>query len=166
MGWNQIGLDELIQLVEVDVGKDWANHTALRRSAQRRVVLPIFQVTCAEQVGEQPQEALIVEFLVQDRQQHRVIDAVEALRYVSLDEPLDPSPVLGDLSKGGMATSLRTEAVGVWTELRLVVGVQERAHHFLQQFIRPCGYPERTQLPGFLGDVRSSDWGPAIAFVA
>src|SRR3954451_20891397 len=166
MGWDQLCLDELIQLVEVDVGKDWANHTALWRSAQRRVIFPILQITCIEQVGEQPQEALIAEFLVQDRQQHRMVDAVEALRYVSLDKPLDSSPALGDLSEGGMPTSLRAEPVGVWAELRLVVGVQERAHYFLQQFIRPCWYSERTQLPGFLGNVRSSDWGPSIAFVA
>src|ERR1700730_9974684 len=140
MYWDQHRLDKLIQPVEVDVGKDWADHAALRRTAQRRVISPILQVTCIEQVGKQPQKAPIVEFLAQDRQQHRMVDAVEALRYVSLDEPLDPLPVLGDLSEGGMATSLRAEPVGVWAKLRLVVGVQERAHHVLQQFIRPCRY--------------------------
>src|SRR3954453_2938214 len=104
MFWNQHRLDELIQLVEVDVGEDWADHAALRGTAQRRVIFPILQVTCIEQVGEQPQEALIVEFLVRDRQQHRVVDAVETLRYVPLDEPLNPSPVLGVSSGGGLAT--------------------------------------------------------------
>src|SRR5260370_4418266 len=151
MCWNQLRLDKLIQLVEVDVRKDRAGHAALRGAAQRRVVFPILQVTCVEQVGEQPQKALIVEFFAQDRQQDRMVDAVETLRYISLDEPLDPSPVLGDLSKSGVATSIRTEPVGMWAELRLVVGVQYRAHHLLQQFIQPSGYPERTQLPSFLG---------------
>src|SRR5271166_190456 len=87
------------------------------------------------------------ETYLNDRQQHRMVDAVEALRYVSLDEPLDPSPVFGDFSEGGVTTSMGTESMGVRAELRLVVGVQKRAHHFLQQFIRPCGYPERTQFP-------------------
>src|SRR3954449_1839682 len=123
MFWNQHRLDELIQLVEVDVGEDWAYHAALRGAAQRRVIFPILQVTCVEQVGEQPQEASVVEFLAQDREQHRVVDAVETLRYVTLDEPLDPSPVLGDLSEGGVATSMGTEPVGVGAEPRLVVGV-------------------------------------------
>src|SRR5262249_15773771 len=119
MGWDQPRLDELIQPVEVDVGEDRAGHAALRGTAQRRVIFPIFQVTCIEQVGHQPQEALIVESLAQDRQQHRMVDAVETLRYVSFDEPLDPSPGSGDLSEGGVTTAMGTEPVGVWTELRL-----------------------------------------------
>jgi len=77
-----------------------AHHAALRRAAQRRVIFPILQVTCVEQVGRQPQEALIVEFLAQDRQQHRMVDAVEALRYVSIDEPLDPEALGGDEPSG------------------------------------------------------------------
>ena len=151
MCWSQHRLDELIQPVEVDVGKDWADHTALRGAAQRRVIFPVLQVTCVEQVGEQPQEALIVEFLAQDRQQDRVVDAVETLRYVSLDEPLDPSPVLGDLSEGGVATSIGTEPVGVWAELGLVVGVQRERTTSCSSLSDHVGIPSGRNFPDFLG---------------
>ena len=149
MCWDQHRLDKLIQPVEVDVGKDWAGHAALRGTAQRRMIFPILQVTCIQQVGKQPQEALIVEFLVQDRQQHRMVDAIEALRYVSLDEPLDPFPVLGDLSQGGMATSMRSEPVGVWAELWLVVGVRERTTS-CSSLSDHVGIPSGRNFPDFL----------------
>ena len=62
--------------------------------AERGVVAPILQVPSLEQVGNQPQKALIVEFLPQDREQHRMVQTVKALRNIALNEPLDPSPVL------------------------------------------------------------------------
>ena len=113
-------------------------------AAERGVIVPILQVSGLEQVGQQPQEAVVVEFLAQDRQQDRVVQTVETLVDIALDEPLDPSPVLGDLPQGGVTTSTGAEPVGVRAELRLVVRFQKGADDFLQQFIRPSGNPERT----------------------
>jgi site-specific DNA recombinase len=52
-------------------------HAALRSSAQRRVVAPVLQIPSLEQVGNQPEKAMIVELQGQHRQQDRVVDVVE-----------------------------------------------------------------------------------------
>src|SRR5262249_53056183 len=102
----------------------------------------------------------------QNAQQHRMVQPVEALNQVSLDIPLDPSPVPGDFPQGGVTTSASPEPVRVPTELRLIIRFQKGANHFLQQFIRPGRNPERPQLSRFLGNVRPSGWSPSIAFLA
>src|SRR5262245_40298182 len=91
---------------------------------------------------------------------------VVALLDVALDEPLDPSPVPGDLREGSVTTSAGPKAVRMRAELRLVVGVQQGAQHFLQQFVRPGRYPERSHLPRLFGDIRPPDRGPSIALQA
>jgi hypothetical protein len=128
---EQHRLGELVQSVEVDVGKDRADHAALRAAAERGMILPVLQVSGLEQFGQQPQEAVVVELLVQGGQEDRMIQPVEALNNVALDIPLDPSPMPGDLPQGGVAASVGPEAVGVPAELRLVIRLQEGANHFL-----------------------------------
>jgi len=44
-----------------------SNHATLRRSAQCRVEAPVLQVPRLEEVGEQPEEAVVVDTLAQDR---------------------------------------------------------------------------------------------------
>jgi hypothetical protein len=68
-----------------------------------------------------------------------MIDVVKTSFDVSLDEPFRAMPGEEHIAEGGVTSSFWAEAVGIGGELRLVVGVHQGAHHFLQQFIRPTG---------------------------
>ena len=130
------------------------------------MVAPRLQISGLEQMGDQPQKALIVEALAEDRQQDRGVQAVEALRDSALDEPFHPVPATGDLAQGGVTAPARTEAVRVWTELRVVIRLQQEADHFLQYLVRPCRQAQGALLRRvLLLDVDASHRGPAITFV-
>src|SRR5262249_3829390 len=94
------------------------------------------------------------------------IDVVEKSLNISLDEPLGPDPALLDLDQGGVATSVRPEAVGESRELRLVIRLQEGADYFLQQFVAPGRHPQWSETSFLLGDVDPADGSPAVAFRA
>src|SRR6266498_5223934 len=56
---------------------------------------------------------------------------------VSLDEPGRPGPGFCYLPQSGMAASAGAEAVRAIGEGRFVVCLQQQAHHFTDQLIRP-----------------------------
>src|SRR5262249_60118429 len=123
--------DELVQPIEVDVGKDGADNPALRRAAEGGVPLPVLHVSGLEQSVNQPEEAVIVDLLAEDRQQDVSVDVVEAPLDVALDEPLRTGPGVGYRGQRRMTAASWPEAVGRVGELRLVVGVQKGAHYLL-----------------------------------
>src|SRR6266511_4516170 len=125
-----------------------------------------FQISSAEQVGNQPHEAAIMDVLRQNRQQDLVVDAVEAAGEVALDEPRRSTPCIRNLAQRCVATPIRSEAVGAVGELRLVVGLQDHPDDLLQQFVRPGRNAERSYLPVRLGNVCPSDWRPTIPLAA
>jgi hypothetical protein len=65
---KQYRLDELVQAIEVDVGENGTHDPPLRGLAQGGVEDPVLQVPGLEQPLHQPQEAAVVDALVQDRQ--------------------------------------------------------------------------------------------------
>ena len=96
-----------------------AHDAALKHTAERRMVTPLLQISRLEQIGDQPQKALIVETLAEDRQQDWMVQAVEAARDIARDEPFHPFPVIADLSQGGVTAPARAEAVRVsWAPCR------------------------------------------------
>jgi hypothetical protein len=74
---DQRVLDELVQPVQVDVGKQWAGDPALRCAAGGRITAPLFAVSSPEQTGYQSEEAVVVDLLAEDRQQDLMVDVVE-----------------------------------------------------------------------------------------
>src|SRR5579871_1724771 len=127
--------DKHVQLVQVDIRKDGADHSALRRTAQSGVIPPFFQIACFEQILYQTQEAVVGDMLAQNRQQDRMVNVVETAANISLDKPLRPGPVPLDFHQSRMTTTFWTEAMRMLGKLRLEVGFQKGADHFLQQFI-------------------------------
>ena len=123
--WKERLLDPLVQSVQVDVGEQGANDATLGRAAQGGVIVPLGQITCLEQVGYQPQEAVIGDLLLEDRQQHRMVDVVETSLDVPFDEPPHPAPGALDRGQRRVTTAFRSESVGVVGELRLVVSLQQ-----------------------------------------
>src|SRR5258708_33156588 len=102
-----------------------------------------------------------MDLLAQDREQHGVVNGVEASTDVALNEPRGSAPRMVNLPEGGVTSPLRSEAVGGQAELWLVVGFQEKTKHFLQQFVRPRRQAERENIcQGFLCDVDVSPRSP------
>ena len=120
-------LDELVQPVEVDVRQEGLTTPPLRRAAQRRVEPPVLQISGLEQVLDQPQEAVVVDLLAQDRQQDLMVQTVEACAMSPSMNQARALPRRGRLAQRGVAPAAGPEAVGVVGELRLVVGLQDRA---------------------------------------
>src|SRR6266700_4780437 len=118
---NERGFDVLVELVEVDVGKNGADDASLWRSTVGGLVLPVFQVACFEQSTNQAQEAPIVDVLRQRGKQQIMVQAVKAGGDISLDEPGGPKPAAINFLEGTVASSCRSKAMGAVTELRFVI---------------------------------------------
>src|SRR5262249_41039667 len=85
--WEEDLLDELTQPIQIDMTEERAHHPALRRSAQRGVEAPVLQISRLEQVGEEPEDAVIMETLAANRQHDLVIQAIEAVRDIPFNKP-------------------------------------------------------------------------------
>src|SRR6266511_3365868 len=160
-------LDIPVQPVQVDVGEQRAQNSALWRTTQRLVVAPILQISGLKQSVDQAQEPAVVDLLGQDRSHDRMVQRPETVGDVAFDEPYRPAPLALDLVQGGVTSAAWAEAVGEVGELRLVIRFQKGADHFLQQLVRPCRQPQRALLRRvLLVDVGAPDRSPPIALVS
>ncbi|HMB08017.1 MAG TPA: recombinase family protein, partial [Isosphaeraceae bacterium] len=142
------------------------DHTALRDSAVGGVEPPVLKVSRFEEVTDETQETVIVDFRPENPQDDRVIDLVEARADISLDEPFRPRTSADDLPKCGVTPSSRSESVRTVAELRLVVGFQDGPDHFLEKFVRPAWHPQRSQFSVLLRDVGPPHRLPPVAFLS
>jgi len=108
---DQFLLDERVELVQVNVTEDRGNHPALRNTAERIVVIPVFQVPGFEHVTDKPQEPLVVDFLRQYPEKDLVVERPEAVGDVTLNEPCGARPGLADLPQCGVASASFPEPV-------------------------------------------------------
>lgn len=58
-----------------------------------------------------------------------------------------------------------TEAMRVFAECLVEVGVQDHSHNLSKKFVTPNGYTERPLFPVFLQNVGSSCWLPLVSFL-
>ena len=72
--WKEHRFDKVIELMQVDVGKDGTHDSALWRATERAVIFPFFQVACLEQPFQQSDEPRIVEVFFQDGQQDVMVN--------------------------------------------------------------------------------------------
>ena len=107
-----------------------------------------------------------MDLLRQDLEHDLVVKRPEAIGDVSLDEPGRPGPGVGHLPQRGVAAPAGPETVGAVGELRLVVRLQQQAHHFADQLVRPRRQAERAQFPVLLRDVDPPDRAEPVALVA
>ena len=61
----------------------------------------------------------------------------EAVGDITLDEPHGPGPGLLDLPQRGVAAPPFPEPVRLARELRLVIRLQQQAHHLADELVRP-----------------------------
>jgi hypothetical protein len=78
-----------------------------------------------------------VKALAQDAFKNRMVDSVEAGTQIALDKPLRRLSVPPDVASRRVAPTVGSEPMGAVTELRFIVGFQDRTEHLLQEFIRP-----------------------------
>src|SRR5512135_1844644 len=70
-------LDVLVEPVEVDVREQRAGDSALWRATERGPMFPLFEVSGLEHVLDESDEAVVEDFLADDRQQDLMIDVVK-----------------------------------------------------------------------------------------
>ena len=111
------------------------DHAALRGSAERVMIFPVFQVPGLQHVTDQPEKPVIADLLRQYPEQDIVVNTAEAVGDVSLDEPHGPGPGLLDFPQRGMAAAPFPEPVRPAGKLRLVIRLQQEPHHLADQLI-------------------------------
>jgi recombinase-like zinc beta ribbon protein/recombinase len=87
------------------------DNAALRGAAECCVPFPVLQVSGLQHVLHQPEEAVVVNLLRQNREHDFVVKRPETVGDVTFDEPGCPGPRFRDLGQCGMATTVRAEAV-------------------------------------------------------
>src|SRR6266480_798489 len=117
------------------------------------MVFPVLQVPGFEHVTYQPEKPLIVDFLCQDPGHYLVIQRPEAIGDITLDEPCGPFPGFADLPQRGMAPAAFPEPMGLVRELRLIIRLQEQAHHLADQLAGPRRQSPGPQLPVLFRDI-------------
>src|SRR5256714_9676566 len=123
---------------------------------------PVLQIPCLKHAVDQPQKPAIVDLLRPDPDHEIMIKRNKAVGDVDLDEPVGPLPDLHDLAQRGVAASAGTETMGVTGKLGLVVGLQQQAHHFSDQLVRPARQAQRALLPVLFWNMDALDWPPPI----
>ena len=77
VGCKEVCFNKRVQFVQVDIGEDGTHNAALRAPAQRSMVAPVFQIACLKEGFDEPQEAAIMELLLQDGQQDLMVETVK-----------------------------------------------------------------------------------------
>src|SRR5260370_2339209 len=91
---------------------------------------------------------------------------VETFRDVTLYEPDGSHPVVVDFPQCCVTSTFWSEPMGMGAKLRLKIGVENEAHDFLQQFIRP-GLNTKWAFPTILfRDVDTPGRTPLIPLVS
>src|SRR5437899_826570 len=93
-----------------------------------------------------------------------MIDVIKTSFDVSLDEPFHTLPGMEDVLQGCVASASRSESVRGRAELRLVVCLQNGAHDFLQQFVRPSRDAERSCFSIPFRNLDATNGGPSEPF--
>src|SRR5947209_4530165 len=75
--WNEGLFDEFVQLVEVDIAEYWRHDATLGGSAQRWAVVPLFTISCFEQVFDQSEETIVFDFLSKDFHEDIMINMIK-----------------------------------------------------------------------------------------
>ena len=79
--------NKLVQLMQIDVGKERGNNAALRSSAVCLMVLPVLQISCFQKFVNQLHHTGIFDFTVNQTDKNIVVDVIEATFDIALNKP-------------------------------------------------------------------------------
>src|SRR3954451_18719104 len=94
-----------------------------------------------------------------------MVEAAETVGDVSLDEPGRSGPGISHFPQRGVTASTGPKPVGSVGERRLVVRLQQQAHDFPDELVRPGRQAQRAGLPVLFGDMDSPCWRKSVALV-
>src|SRR5947209_3201378 len=107
-------------------------------------------VACIQKLPDEVEKPLIVDLLVQERDQGSVIQLVEAGAYIPFDEPVHPSPFLSEFSQSRVTTALWSKPMTAVAEVgfarAIVNGFEDETDHLLHDFV-PHARHTRSTLP-------------------
>jgi hypothetical protein len=132
----------LIQFLEDDVGKDGGANPALWRSAVGVVEHPILHIACFQHGLDEVDEPTIINYTLQQGDQHRMINPVIEALDVEIHQPDDAGPGALHVAQRRMAGPLGSEPMRRVGEDRLIDALQQGAHHFLDQLVVPRRHAE------------------------
>ena len=155
---------ELIQFMQIDVGKDGRDHTTLRCTAIGSVIGPIIHISSLQHTLNQADKPLIINLLSKKVEENAVIDIVKEADNIHINQPLYTVPGLLDMLKSGMARVSPSEAMRERREDRFVYAFQKEFHHSLDQFVARCRDTQRSRFTVGFGNMDSAYGGkPVVA---
>src|SRR3546814_518659 len=135
---------EHIEFMEVDVGQDWRDDTALRSAAVGPGVNPVFHNTRLKHAADQADEFLVIDPFPQQPQEDVVVDVLEEPRDIHIYEPFHPRPYGFDVFKRRMTRPARPESMGGVREHRFIDPFEQLPRHFLNEAVVARGNAQRT----------------------
>jgi hypothetical protein len=102
--------------MEINVGEQWRDYSALRRTAVGSFVNPIFHVARFEHSSDEIDESFIIYPSSEERQKDLMVDIVEEPTYIHFDQPFASRPSFLDDFKSRVAGTTRTEPVRLFRE--------------------------------------------------
>ncbi len=102
-----------VQFMEINVGQDWRNHTALRGTTVGWMILKVLKITSFQHALYQFDKTLIINFLFQQFDQKGVIHTIEEPGDVKFSKPFDASPLFVNLSECCVTTPLRAKSMRI-----------------------------------------------------
>src|SRR5450755_71685 len=97
VGWKKGGFDKLIQFIQVDIGEEWTQNTALWAPTRRFMILPLFQVSCLEKGFDETKESPIMDLFSQDGKHDLMVKRIKTLRNISFYKPFCSYPRMVNL---------------------------------------------------------------------
>ena len=124
-----------VQLVQIDICKDWADDTALRRTAVCIVIHPVLQIPGFQELPNQPEKAFILDALCKNVNHYIMVNIVEEAFDVSLYKPFDTCKVHLYLTQRRMTAMIWTKAVRRFRKAALIDCFQQEPHTFLYELV-------------------------------
>src|SRR5450432_2293074 len=127
--WHEFTFHKPVELIEQDIRKQRAEDRTLWNSAQRFVELPFFHISCIQQFFDKSEKPSILDVFSECREDEIMIQAAKTVCDVALNDPGGAFPGVIDFPKSRVAPSFRTEAMRMFAECPIEIGIQDHSHH-------------------------------------
>src|SRR5574341_1105471 len=136
-------LQSPIETIEHDVRQQRRDDATLRRAACGVDEFAVFHYPGAEKLADNFQNISIGDFFAYGLHDHILGQVIEEPLDVGVNHDM-PAILLGLEHKlnGGMASTIRPKAAGMWVELGFKNGFEELSHHFLSDTVPHTGNTE------------------------
>ena len=142
-----------IQFVQIDIGKNRGNDTALRSTAVGIVKSPILHIAGLQEPPNQLYELGILDFRIDNIYQRLMVDIVKAAFDISFHEPNRSVKLMLEILECRMTASVRSEPIRKFAEYRLIYRFQYHTENLLHKLVRERWQSQGTGFAVCLGNV-------------